>query len=120
MPAQVIYRGPTPPLGQKWCFVCAYTWKNAVNEKHKDQIDLAGLAEDTETVVIDAAEDPDTPPLEVAVATGLNGLLAQFGVLDLCWSHLNGIQLQTASGLHLPPPGGGMPGGMPNGRGPFG
>lgn len=118
MVAEVIYKGPVPPAGEKYCFVCAFQWKLAVNERHQDEITAAGEAADGTIVVIDALAD-DIPYPALAVATGLNGSVMQFGVLDLCWSHVTAIQLKTASGIHLPPPGGGMPGmpGLPPGMG---
>lgn len=125
MPAQVTYIGPKPPAGEKFCFVCAYTWKLAVNDRYKDVIDAANVASDDTSVVIDGTIGPGNPIPRpaVAVAQGINGALPQFGILDLCWSHLTAIKLQTASGLALPPPGGipgmGMPGGFGmNGQGP--
>lgn len=117
MVAEVIYKGPTPPAGERFCFVCAYTWKNAVNEVHQDDIVRAAEAPDGAVMVIDGTQD-DVPQPAVAVAQGINGSLMQFGVLDLCWSHVTAIQLKTTSGLHLPPPGSGMPGmGLPPGFG---
>ena len=114
MTATVIYKGPTPPPGEKFCFVCAYTWKNAVNEQHAEEIEQAGKASEGTIMHIDGTQD-DAPGPALAVAQGINAALAQFGVLDLCWSHVTAIRLQTASGLALPPPGGGMP--MPPGFG---
>jgi len=121
MVAEVVYKGPTPPPGERWCFVCAYTWKNAVNEAHQADIAAAAVAPDGTVTVIDGTQD-DVPQPALAVAQGINGSLLQIGVLDLCWSHITAIQLKTTSGLHLPVPGGaGMPPGMGmNGGGPFG
>lgn len=119
MPATVTYKGPVPPVGERFCFVCAYTWKLAVNDLHEKEIEAANNAPDGTLAVIDGRKD-DVPHPATAVAQGINGALPQFGVLDLCWSHLTAIRLQSTGGLHLPPPGGGMgvPGFGMNGRGP--
>jgi hypothetical protein len=118
MPAEVLYKGPTPPDGQKWCMVCAFTWKGVVNERYADEIKRAAEAPDgSETVWIDAVADADMPLLAVTVATGLYAPTPQFGPIDLCWSHLAPVKLMSAGGLHLPvpgmnhiPPGGGQSG----------
>jgi hypothetical protein len=111
MPAEVMYKGPTPPPGEQWCFVCAYTWKTALNDLCELTIKQAGREPDgSPTVWIDGTSGKELPPLAVAVATGLFGPMANLGPLNLCWSHLNAIRLQTASGLHLAAPGQ-MPGG---------
>lgn len=111
MTAEVMYEGPKPPEGERWCFVCAFTFKAAVNERFAATIEQAQKEPDGSPVMtIDATETEGLPPLYPAVATGLFVALQQFGPLDLCWSHLNAIRLQTASGLALPPPGMGVPG----------
>ena len=119
MTAGVLYKGPTPPPGQHWCFVCAYTWKAAVNERFALTIEQALKDPDGgETVWIHGMDAEGLPPLEVAVGTGLFMALQHIGPLELCWSHLNAIRLQSTGGLHLPVPGQGMPG--MNGRGGLG
>lgn len=115
MPAQAIYQGPIPPAGEKFCFVCAYTWKVAVNEHYEKEIEALMTAPDDTIVVLDG-NAVDAPAPALAVATGLWSPLQQLGALDLCWSHVTAIRLQTPSGIHLPPPGGaGM--GLPPGFG---
>jgi hypothetical protein len=110
MPAAVLYEGPTPPHGRKWCFVCAYEWKAAVNERHALTIEQAQKEPDGTTLWIHADTEEGLPPLAVAVATGLFAPMSNMGQLDLCWSHLTAIRLQSTGGLHLPVPGQGMPG----------
>ena len=123
MPADVIYTGgPKGADGKRWCMVCAYTFKGAVNERFGNMIKAAQeLPDGSAPVEIQMDRVDGLPPLFEAVALGLFGPLAQFGPLELCWSHLNAIQLRSASGLHLPAPGmdgglGGFPGGGLNGR----
>ncbi len=84
MPAEVLYKGPKPLPGERWCFACA--------------------------VWIDATGTEDLPPLATAVGVGLFGPMTHLGVLELCWSHLTAIRLQSTGGLHLPAPGQGVPG----------
>src|SRR6266704_1162195 len=99
MPAEVLYKGPKPLPGERWCFACAYTWKAAVNERFALTIDQAMSAPDgSPTVWIDATGTEDLPPLATAVGVGL------------FWSHLTAIRLQSTGGLHLPAPGQGVPG----------
>ena len=122
MPAEVLLDGPMPPHGAQWCFVCAYSYKAAVNDLHALTIEQAMKEPDgSRPVVIDTNEDKDMPPLFIAVARGLYMPLQHFGPLDLCWSHLTAIRLQSTGGLSLPVPGQqipGMGGGM-NGMGGF-
>jgi len=116
MPAEIVVTGPVPPAGSKWCFVCAYTWKAAVNDHFVKEVEQAMAAPDgSDPVVLDAGAVEGLPALFCAVAVGLYMPLQQMGPLELCWTHLNAIKLQTASGLALPVPGmGGMPGqGLP-------
>ncbi|SRR6266567_7042038 len=111
MPAEVLYKGPKPLPGERWCFACAYTWKAAVNERFALTIDQAMSAPDgSPTVWIDATGTEDLPPLATAVGVGLFGPMTHLGVLELCWSHLTAIRLQSTGGLHLPAPGQGVPG----------
>jgi hypothetical protein len=113
MTAEVIYKGPQPALGQKWCTVCAFTWKLAANDRHAQEIEDAGKASDGVIVVIDATADEELPPVAPAVAIGIYLPLQQWGPLELCWTHLTAVRLQSTGGLHLPPPGmPGVPGGM--------
>lgn len=118
MPAEILITGPTPPAGRKWCFVCAYTWKAAVIDRFAEQIKFAEDQPDGAVVTIDAETAENLPPLCVVVANGLYLPLQQFGPLEVCWTHLNAIQLKTASGLALPVPGMPMGPGM-NGMGGF-
>lgn len=109
MAVEVIYTGPKPASGEKWCMVCAYTWKGAANEMFADKIkESMELPEGGDPVLVDTTDAQGLPPLFAAVATGLYAPLMHMGPMDLCWSHLNAIQLKSAGGLHLPAPGQGM------------
>jgi len=118
MPATVLYKGPKPPLGEKWCFLCVAFMKAQYNDRHQEDIDRANNTPDGEVIHFDlTAELSELPPLEVAVTLGLSGVLPQAGALELCWSHATAVKLQTPSGIHLPGPGGmALPPGM-NGMG---
>jgi hypothetical protein len=119
MAAEVLFTGPQPGSGKRFCMVCSYTFKGAVIERFAEQIEAAAkLPDGSKPVLLDALELTDLPPLYEAVAMGLFAPLAQLGAIELCWSHLNAVTLRSAGGLHLPVPGQGMMGapGM-NGRG---
>jgi hypothetical protein len=112
MAAEVLFTGPKPAAGERFCMVCSYTWKAAAIERFEAEIKLAAeLPDGHAPVVIVVSDFDDMPPLATAVATGLFAPLSQFGPLELCWSHLNAVTLRSAGGLHLPPPGGGLPAG---------
>lgn len=117
MPAEVLYKGPTPPAGQRWCFACAYTWKAAANERFALKIEHAmKMPDGAETVWIDATDDKEMPHLATAIGLGIFAPMQNLGPIELCWSHLTAIRLQSTGGLHLPVPGMPGPGGM-NGMG---
>lgn len=87
---------PRPPEGQQWCVACVMFAKARINTEYGHQItSLAADGIDEDFVI-----KPARPPrLEVAVVRGLCAQVQQLGILDLCWTHVAGVQVQAVSAL---------------------
>jgi len=98
---------PEPPGGKQWCVACVMFAKARINSEFGQQI--ITLAEDGKNEDFELTP-ARMPRLEVAVVRGLCGQLQQFGILDLCWTHVAGLAVEKISPLdpqyHQPvPPG---------------
>ena len=93
-----MFTGPQPPETERWCTVCAFMFKGAC---------LGHIEKETSAVSKDGQEGLEWFDLEkvarqhsipfpkVAVATGIFAPMSQTGLMELCWSHLMGINLKA-------------------------
>ena len=86
---------PGPPPGQMWCIACAMFGKALVNNQ---------MAAAVATLAADGKDEhvrlqPVVPHLEPATVRGLCPQLQELGVIDLCWTHLAGVEIQEVSAL---------------------
>jgi hypothetical protein len=86
---------PDPPPGRMWCVACAMFAKAEVNTAMADTVNKLAANGKNEHVRL----KPVIPHLEPASVRGLCGPLQQFGIMDLCWTHLAGFELQVVSPL---------------------
>ena len=86
---------PAPPDHKMWCVACVMFGQAQVNREYGEQI--KALEQDGKDE--DFWFKPKAPHLEVAVVRGICPLLQQLGVLDLCWSHVAGVEIQAISPL---------------------
>lgn len=95
----VYFDGPQPPEGRSWCVVCAMQYKFGGVTKHDRAIKAHEQSNTSGAIVrpprFSLADQPGTPELAVAVTRGISVLGAQFGVLDVCWSHVVGLDLRS-------------------------
>lgn len=86
---------PEPPPGRSWCMACAMFGKGLVNIQMADT--LAKLAADGKDVEVRLK--PVVPHLEPATVRGLCPQLQELGILELCWTHLAGVEIKEVSAL---------------------
>ena len=102
MPGSVpfYFDGPEPPEGRIWCAVCAMQYKNGGVKHFARQIDAHEKLTGTNGALVrsprfDLTAQPGKQELAVAVTKGISILGPNFGQLDLCWSHVMGLDLRN-------------------------
>lgn len=86
---------PEPPPGRSWCMACVMFGKAQVNNQmHEHVARLAADGKDGEVRL-----QPVVPHLEPATVRGLCSQLQDLGILELCWTHVAGIELKAISPL---------------------
>ena len=100
MPGNVpfYFDGPQPPEGFIWCAVCAMQYKNGAVQHFKDAIAAHERGSNGMLLAaprFDATAQPGKQELAVAVTRALSILGPNFGALDVCWSHVMGLDLRT-------------------------
>lgn len=110
MTQQVFFDGPQPPQGRVWCAVCAGGYKHAGVAAQRDAINRAQNGNGTPSgkaprftlgkPLMSSVGPLDGAELALAVTRGLSTLGPNFGVLDVCWSHL--IALDMTGGAIAP------------------
>jgi hypothetical protein len=88
MAEQIYFDGPRPPAGHIWCAICAGMYKQAGIDAQPLQLEQA--KQDGGRISL----RDHTQELNVAVTRALSILGAQFGILDVCWSHAMALTLR--------------------------
>jgi hypothetical protein len=113
------FTGPVPPEGEIWCAVCAAMYKAQCLSMLTEEVKAAEANRKPGVIWIDLTKAAARAGvsgnfLRPAVTKGVYGPLANWGVVDLCWSHIMGLNVTSgllpASAAQMPP----MPG--PGGR----
>jgi hypothetical protein len=106
---------PDPPPGRMWCQACVMFGKAEVNNAMRETV--AKLNADGKDVQVRLK--PVIPHLEMASVRGLCGQLQELGMLDLCWTHVAGVEVKEVSALDPRFNGAGsiVPPGLARGRG---
>ena len=86
---------PAPPDHKMWCVACVTFGRARINQEYGQQI----VALENDGKDEDFWFKPNCPHLETAVVRGICAPLQQLGIMDLCWSHVAGVQIQTVSPL---------------------
>lgn len=89
---QIMFDGPQPPAGCKWCAVCAMLYKQSGLERLSQQMDIA-RANGSRVNLASGAALAKTE-LKVAVTRALSTVQPAWGPMDVCWSHALGLRLQ--------------------------
>lgn len=87
---------PDPPPGRMWCMACVMFAKAEINNQMAETV--AKLNADGKDAHVRLK--PVIPHLEPASVRGLcGGGFDSLGMMDLCWTHVAGIQVQIVSPL---------------------
>lgn len=110
MPGKVpfYFDGPAPPEGCTWCAVCAMQYKNGGVEHYAQQINAHEKQAATNGALLrsprfDLTAQPGIQELKVAVVRAMSILGPNFGMLDVCWSHVMGLNLRSGGVLPANP-----------------
>lgn len=88
---------PLPPAGKKFCAACAALAKGRFVQMHQAEMQRLDRDGDPATIVDFRLTNEDIGLIETAVAQGIWPLMQQYGVLDLCWSHLMPVTINIQS-----------------------
>ena len=90
----VYFDGPEPPEGRIWCAVCAMQYKQTYLAANQAAIQMAQKpnAHRIGNPRFDITQDRGE--LKIAVVRSLTILGPQFGVMDVCWSHVVGLDMR--------------------------
>jgi hypothetical protein len=95
-----MFTGPVPPESERWCVVCAFTFKAACLAYLDNRVkEIMADPDAVKLVWMDlgqVAREHKIPFPHPGVALGMYGPTPQLGILELCWSHLQGIELKTS------------------------
>lgn len=86
---------PAPPDHKMWCVACVTFGRARINQEYGEQI----RALEADGKDEDFWFKPKCPQLEPAVVRGICAPLQQMGILDLCWTHVAGVQVEMISPL---------------------
>jgi len=87
---------PEPPQGRMWCVACVAFGKARINKEYGPQIVALENDGKDENFLF---EPQQFPHLELATVRGLCAQLQQFGIVDLCWTHVAGVEVRAVSPL---------------------
>lgn len=102
---------PEQADGLPWCTFCLMLAKSQINAAHKEELEK--LANDDHPKAVHWVPWDTSITLLPGRYRGLSDITA-LGIVDVCFTHLAGLQLQTMSPLVRPD---GMPPGLIRGRG---
>lgn len=103
---------PDAPDGVPWCTFCLMLAKSQINAQRKDELEK--LANDDNPKAVHWVPWDTTIALLPGRYRGLSDITA-LGVIDVCFTHLAGLKLQTMTPLLQAS--GDMPPGLIRGRG---
>lgn len=86
---------PRPPEHRTWCVACVAFGRAWVNQEYGEQI----RALESDGKDEDFWFKPRSPHLEAAAVRGVCIPMQGWGVLDLCWTHVTGVEVQAVSPL---------------------
>lgn len=106
---EVMFDGPQPPPGERWCFMCAAMFKSRCMDSPSGKAAISEASTSGERVsLIKIARLEKIALPETATAAGLANL-GQLGLMltaDLCWSHVMAVKAGSPLAAAMP----GMPG----------
>jgi hypothetical protein len=98
-----MFTGPSPDEGRQFCSVCAMVFKAKALEAIKDWL---AMVQQLPNGHVKWHELKSDVPLQHAVCKSIYQPLANWGQLDLCWSHAMGLNLSAgllpASAAQMP------------------
>lgn len=91
-PGYVLFDGPVAPEGSKFCVACMMLARWAAMNENKAAIEEH--EKNGEGKILHLPLDfPGAPPVELATHQAVSGLLPQYGMIDVCWTHTGALAI---------------------------